>query len=285
MNLTATASRATTLLTKNPGLFYRVLVAKLNTRRRMPALPARKRIENIDFEFDLDMYRGTAPMYYGSYALPIVEAMKRTLRPGDTFLDVGANIGYLSAIAAGLVGVSGQVHCFEPVPEYFRRVERLADLNPGYAIRANACAVGEVEGKCAIYVTREPGQSTMVSDYKSEPEIVATIEVPVVRLDSYLAQNGLERVRLIKIDAEGFELPILKGIDNFFLRSRCRPDIICEIAPRAYSLMGRKISELAEYMAGYGYEARDLLDGTTPIRLSEIRQVIDVLFSTREARR
>ena len=69
------------------------------------------------------MYRGTAPMYYGSYAVPIVETMKRTLRPGDTFLDVGANIGYLSAIAAGLVGVTGQVHCFEPVPDYFRESE------------------------------------------------------------------------------------------------------------------------------------------------------------------
>ncbi|HEY0704879.1 MAG TPA: FkbM family methyltransferase, partial [Candidatus Acidoferrales bacterium] len=250
-----------------------------------PPLPARKRIENIDFEFDLDMYRGTAPMYFGSYALPIVETMKRTLRPGDTFLDVGANIGYLSAIAAGLVGMSGQVHSFEPVPEYFRRVERLASLNPQYTIRAKACALGEVPGNCTIYVTREPGQSTLVSEYKAEPEVVATLEVPVIRLDSYLKENGIERVQLIKIDAEGFELPILKGLDGFFRSSRCRPDIICEIAPRAYPLMGRRISELAEYMAGYGYEARDLLDGATPIQLTEIRQVIDVLFSVRENRR
>jgi FkbM family methyltransferase len=285
MNLTATASRATTLLTRNPGLFYRVLVAKLGTRRRMPPLPARKRIQNIDFEFDLDEYRGTAPMYFGSYAVPIVETMKRILRPRDCFLDVGANIGYLSAIAAGLVGVSGQVHCFEPVPGYFRRVERLAGLNPGYAIRANACAVGEVAGNCTIYVTREPGQSTLVSDYKAEPEIVSTIEVPVIRLDSYLADNRIENVRLIKIDAEGFELPILKGLDTFFRDSRRRPEIICEIAPRAYPLMRRNISELAEYMSEYGYEARDLLDGETPIRLTEVRQVIDVLFSARENRR
>ena len=70
MHLTATASRATTLLTKNPGLFCRVMLAKLNTARRMPPLPARKRIANVDFEFDLDTYRGTAPMYFGSYAIP-----------------------------------------------------------------------------------------------------------------------------------------------------------------------------------------------------------------------
>jgi FkbM family methyltransferase len=285
MNLTASATRATTLLTRNPGLFYRVLVAKLGTRRRMPPLPARKRIENIDFEFDLDQYRGTAPMYFGSYAVPIVETMKRILRPGDVFLDVGANIGYLSAIAAGLVGVGGQVHCFEPVPDYFRRVERLAEMNPRYSIRANAGAVGEVAGNCTIYVTREPGQSTLVADYKAEPEIVSTIEVPVIRLDSYLTERAIESVRLIKIDAEGFELPILKGLEAFFRGSPQRPEIICEIAPRAYPLMGRNISELAEYMSEYGYAARDLLDSTTPIRLTEVRQVIDVLFSARENRR
>ena len=215
MHLTATASRATTLLAKNPGLFCRVMLAKLNTARRMPPLPARKRIANVVFEFDLDRYRGTAPMYFGSYAIPLVETMKRFLRPGDVFFDVGANIGYLSAIAAGLVGPSGQIHCFEPVPEYFDRVEKLAALNPGYEFRANFCAAGEQPGTCKIYVTREPGQSTLVPAYKKDPEIVSTLEVPVIRLDAYMQQRGIERVALIKIDAEGFELPILRGLQVF----------------------------------------------------------------------
>jgi FkbM family methyltransferase len=280
MHLAATASRATTLLTKNPALFCRVLLAKINTVRRMPPLPARRRIENVLFEFDMGPYRGTTPMYFGSYAVPIVETMKKFLRRGDVFFDIGANIGYLSAIAAGLVGPQGQVHCFEPVPEYFDRVRRLAELNPEYAITPNACGAGEIAGDCRIYVTREPGQNTMVSDYKSGPEIVTTMDVPVIRLDSYIERHALENVKLIKIDAEGFELPILKGLENFFRRSECRPEVICEIAPRAYPLMGRKVSELKEYMADYGYTPRDLLDGVTPINLEAMRHVDDVLFST-----
>lgn len=278
MHLTATASRATTLLAKNPALFCRVMLAKLNTARRMPPLPARKRIANVVFEFDLDCYRGTAPMYFGSYALPLVETMKRYLRPGDVFFDVGANIGYLSAIAAGLVGPSGQVHCFEPVPDYFDRVQKLAELNPDYAFRANFCAAGEQPGKCKIYVTREPGQSTLVPAYKTDPEIISTLEVPVIRLDKYVEERGIERVALIKIDAEGFELPILRGLQGFFERSAQRPAILCEIAPGAYPLMGRKVSELASYMAEYGYRAHDLIDGTTPVNLEAIHHVDDVLF-------
>ncbi len=281
MYLRAAASRATTLLAKNPSLFCRVLLAKLNTTRSLPPLPAQKRIEDVVFEYDLGNYRGTAPMYFGSYGLLIVAAMKRLLKPGGVFVDVGANIGYLSAIAAGIVGKQGQVHCFEPVPTYFERLERLVELNPGHSITINSKAAGEAPGDCTIYVTREPGQNTMVPAYKSGPEIISTLNVPVVRLDSYFAERKINRISLLKIDAEGFELPVLKGLQHFLEGSKQRPAIICEIAPRAYSLMGRTISELSEYMAAYGYSAYDLIDGKTPINLSSIQHVEDVLFAAK----
>jgi FkbM family methyltransferase len=279
MYLRATASRATTLLAKRPSLFCRVLLAKLNTVRSLPPLPAQKHIEDVVFEYDLRNYRGTAPMYFGSYGLLIIEVMKRLMKPGGIFVDVGANIGYLSAVAAGIVGKQGQVHCFEPVPKYFERLERLVELNPGHSITVNPRAAGETAGNCTIYVTREPGQNTMVPAYKSGPEIVSTLKVPVIRLDSYLQERNINRISLLKIDAEGFELPILKGLQNFLEGSKQRPAIICEIAPRAYSLMGRMISELSDYMEAYGYRAYDLIDGKSRIKLESIRHVEDVLFT------
>ncbi len=278
MHLQVTAARAATLLSRNPALFCRLMLAKLNTARPMPPLPVRRSIGKIVFEYDSADYRGTAPMYFGSYALLVVNAMQRFLRPGDVFLDVGANIGYLSAVAADLIGPAGQVHAFEPVPSHAERLRGLAALNPEYRIAANSCAAGETPGVCRMYVAREAGQSTLVHSYKTGPEVTSTIEVPVIRLDSYLEENQIERVALIKIDAEGFELPILKGLHNYFEQSRHRPAIICEIAPRAYPLMGRSISELAAFMAKWRYSARDLVDGVTPIGLDAIKHVEDVLF-------
>jgi len=278
MRLQKTASRAAALLAKNPALFCRMMLAKLNTARPMPPLPARKRIGPIAFECDLATHDSAAPMYFGSYALLIVEAMRELLHAGEIFFDVGANVGYLSAIAAGLVGESGQVHSFEPVPAYFEKLRRLALLNPEYSIRPNQCAAGETSGVSTIYVTREPGQSTLVPSYKAAPEIVSTLEVPVVRLDSYIEAQGIDRVALIKIDAEGFELPILRGLQGYFERSRHCPPIICEVAPRAYPLIGRSRDELACFLKTYGYSARDLIDRTTPVDICALDSVEDVLF-------
>jgi FkbM family methyltransferase len=278
VHLQTTASRAVTLLAKNPSLFCRLALAKLGTKRPMPRLPACRQIGNVIFECSLPNYHGTAPMYFGSYAVLVVEAMRRFLRPGDIFLDVGANIGYLSAIGADLVGRRGQVHSFEPVPAYFEKLCRLVDLNPGYNITANPFAAGEASSACTIYVTRQPGQSTLVPSYKASSEIVGELEVPVVRLDAYIERHKLGRIALIKIDAEGFELPILKGLQGYWEATGESPAIICEIAPRAYSLMGRNIDELAELVAAHGYTAHDLIDCSTPVDLGRIDHVEDVLF-------
>jgi len=283
MHLQATATRAATLLARNPALFCRVMLAKLNSTRPMQTLPARKFIGKIVFEYDLAGYRGTAPMYFGSYSLLVVNAMRRMLRPGDIFVDVGANIGYLSAVAADLVGPTGQVHAFEPVPEYFEKLRRLAAINIQYSIQPNACAAGEEAGAQQIYVAREPGQSTLVPSYKSAAEIAASRTVPVVRLDAYFAERKIARVNLIKIDAEGFELPILQGTRRYLETQQHRPAIICEIAPRAYPLMKRSVSELRDFMESCGYTARDLADGKTPVDITALQHVEDVLFVAEES--
>jgi FkbM family methyltransferase len=277
----ATASRAGALLVKNPALFCRVVAAKLNTARPLPSVPLRRKIGDVEIEFDDPHYRGTAPMFYGSYALPLVSAMRRCLRAGDAFIDIGANIGYVSAIAADIVGTSGKVHAFEPVRRYFERLAELARMNSAYSIVANRCAAGDVHGTSSISVTREPGQNTMVPGYKNGAEVDSVEQIQVVRLDDYCAEHHLDRVAMIKIDAEGFELPILKGLSRYQERTANPPVIACEIAPKAYALLDETIDDLDLLMARYGYRCVDILDGKTPIVLSELRDVQDVLFLPR----
>ena len=58
-------------------------------------------------------------MYTGSYEIETYLALKKFLKPGDTFIDIGGNIGYITALAAGIVGKTGEVHAFEPIKKYF----------------------------------------------------------------------------------------------------------------------------------------------------------------------
>ncbi|MGH9737876.1 MAG: FkbM family methyltransferase [Candidatus Acidiferrales bacterium] len=277
MYLRESASRAFTLLAKNPPLFGRTMLAKANSLRRAPAFPAQRQIGDVVFEIGATCNPAPAAMYFASYSPLVVDAMKRHLTAGDVFIDVGANVGYLSAVGASLVGRRGQVHSFEPVPRYFQILRRLAELNPSHAIVANSCAAGAVNGTAKIHVTREPGQNTLVRGYKSGAEITSSLDISVIRLDSYIESQRLSRVALIKIDTEGFELPVLEGLRGYF-DSGQRPAIICEIAPRAYALMGRTSADISDYMARYGYRARDIIDGTTPVNVVVLQHVTDVLF-------
>jgi FkbM family methyltransferase len=278
----AQASKAALLLASNPSLFSRMAAAKIASLRRVPPLPAKRKVNGIWFEYDA--VHTTAPLYFGSYALALIDVMKRSLRPGDTFLDIGANIGYLSAVAAGLVGKSGQVHSFEPVPAYFRRLQRLAELNPEYTIVANPCAAGEKEETAKIYVAVEPGENTLVPGYTSQDSLKECIDVPVIRLDRYIQSKGLSNVAFIKIDTEGFEFPVLLGLRGFFEQAERLPTIICEVDPRAERLLGHKPEDLANYMAQFGYEARSVVRRSKRVELSSLSRVDDVVFAPTAAR-
>lgn len=277
MHIRESASRAFTLLARNPALFGRVLVTKAKAARPATTVPARCRFGAVLFDLDAANNPAAAAMCRGAYSALVVDAMKRYLHAGDTFFDVGANIGYLSAVAAALVGTRGHIHSFEPVPRYFQNLRRLAELNPAHSIVANRCAAGAVAGVVSMLVTREPGQNTFVPGYKSGAEVTSMLQVPMIRLDSYIEARAIGDVAVIKIDAEGFELPVLEGLQRFLDKGQ-RPAIICEIAPRAYRLLGRSVAELDQFMSSYGYSARDIIDGKTPVHLTELRHVSDVLF-------
>ena len=88
-------------------------------------------------------------MWGSAYERDLVDLFKSTLKPGMTVIDVGANIGYFSAIAAGLVGSEGGVHAFEPIPECFVRLTR--NLSSFRWSHAYPYAVGATTGMATIH--------------------------------------------------------------------------------------------------------------------------------------
>jgi len=199
-------------------------------------------------------------MYCHVYEYRLVKEMQRTIRRGDTFIDVGANIGYLTSIGAGLVGPTGQVHSFEPVPEYFKILKKVKELNPSHQIFVNNAALGEKEGEAHIDVTslHNIGWNTMVPRFMEPSTIKMSYPIKVIRLDDYIADMNLDNISLIKIDVEGFEFPVLKGLRDYLQEKR--PLLIIEVVPEAYPLLGSSMLQLSEYMAEFGYKSAPLDD-------------------------
>jgi FkbM family methyltransferase len=161
-------------------------------------------------------------MWAGAYERDLVCLLKSALKPGMTVLDVGANIGYFSAIAAGLVGSEGSVHAFEPTPECFARLQRnLAGFRWSHAY---PCAVGDASGSATIhYNERELGWGSLLSNR----DLTLAANVQLTSLDDWALREGIRSLHFIKVDAEGGEYRVLRGAPRIL--QDLRPIIAAEL--------------------------------------------------------
>ena len=273
------------IIVHNPRQFLFLLMAKVRSFFILRKSPFDKVLKGgVIFRFDFDYDPQIKSMYLGTYEIETVEVIKKILKKGDTFIDVGANIGYLSTIALGLVGEKGSVHSFEPVQEYFLKLKDITFLNKGYNFIVNNCALGEIEGigKIAVTNLQNIGWNTMVPGFMPSQTIRQVQEVTIRRLDSYIKKKVLNNIALIKIDAEGFEFPVLKGLSKYFEASEYRPTIICEIVASAYSLLGYQLKELVQYMDEFKYSAFKLSNPKKRIDVLELQSTTNVLFLSQQ---
>lgn len=189
---------------------------------------------------------------------PHVEACVRAmLRPGQTAIDVGANIGYFTAVLAQCVGPSGQVWSFEPVPETYELLTLCKSLNDFAQVRPMRVALGAANGSTEItYDRRHSGIATM------HPEQVAgdAQRVELRSLDTLISTGEVEREPdLIKVDVEGHELDVLRGARNTIRTAR--PMIVFELNERTARVAGWTLAEAAELLRSLGDYSFSLIDG------------------------
>ena len=278
----------------NPGLFLKYfrkffIETVLFPLENLNNVPDRfqKKIGGVLFEMDFSVFpkehKFQKEMRYGFYEIATVEYMKKALKPGDIFIDAGANVGYLTAVGASLVGKEGQVHSFEPLPQIFPFLERLKSLNPGFNIFLNNCALGDKDGiaRIGFFGYQHSGGSSMVIEAVKANSIEKVIEARVMRLDEYIKERKLDGIALIKIDVEGYEFRVLKGLSGYFASTSKRPPIICETSPTAYSFIGLNVEGLIDYMRSFGYEAYDIYNPKIKIDLTKAEDGINVVWKAK----
>jgi len=143
--------------------------------------------------------------------------VRQYLKPGMTFVDVGANMGYFSLLAADRVGPGGKVISFEPSPYCQSRLKEAIDVNSIKQIALEGCGLGE-----------KPGSLDLVVEHLTlhSPSFLAKsgdcrYSVPVTTLDIYMERTKLEFIDMMKIDVEGFEPNVLEGARGTLGDGRC----------------------------------------------------------------
>lgn len=165
----------------------------------------------------LDDHVGRAAFYVGDLDRKISALIDRFVKPGDTVLDIGANVGLVSLRLSKRVGSEGIVHAFEPNPGVSSRLVSSLEANGITNVRLHEVALGDVPGTLRLCVPQgNAGAASLIADRVSGE----TCEVPVKRLDDF----AFGPVSFVKMDVEGFEENVLRGFSKTL--SSCPPRFI-----------------------------------------------------------
>ncbi|MBL8752074.1 MAG: FkbM family methyltransferase [Planctomycetes bacterium] len=188
--------------------------------------------------------------------LPLQLALQHVLRPGDCFVDIGANIGMVTLLARHLVGPSGHVMACEPNPRLRARLEDLVALNRLAGVELVAKALGEAPGTAELReFAGHTGWGSLAARGPDGAATTAVWQVPVVRGDDLLAAAPAGPM-VVKIDVEGFEVPVLRGLQTTLAKRA--PAVLVEVADAHQRRAGHSAAALRGELERLGYRGYEL---------------------------
>ena len=153
---------------------------------------------------------------FGVYEKAETKFFQTACHSGMTFLDVGANIGYYTALGARAVGPNGKVIALEPDPESFQYLEQTIAANAVGNVQAFPIAASDVPATLPLYISHDNrGDNRLYQPSGDWPKI----EVEARPIDALLAENDIETLDFIKIDVQGYEPKVIAGLRDTITRS------------------------------------------------------------------
>ncbi|MCA9034528.1 MAG: FkbM family methyltransferase [Planctomycetaceae bacterium] len=177
-------------------------------------------------------------------------AIRTFLNEGDTFLDIGANHGSYSILAASILKGTGRIVAFEPFLKLAECVEKSLTLSSHNCWDVMRIALSDKAGTCQFYFdSTGSGTGSVFGNFSDNAKHSCTVEM--TPLDSITEQLRVVGSVLIKLDVEGSEFNVLNGARG--LLRRFRPTIILETNPESASAAGHSLSDLVQLLAEEGY--------------------------------
>jgi FkbM family methyltransferase len=186
-------------------------------------------------------------MVYEQY---ILEKLISLVQPGDTIYDIGANIGFYTVSLAKAVGVRGRVITFEPMSENYRHLRDNIELNGLTNVRTFQVALADWNGKGELYLTASKenisGLPSLIPHH-----LAIDREVEVAEGDRLIETNRLPIPQLVKIDVEGSEYAVIRGLRQTLNKPNCK-FVLCEIHPQLLPA-GLQPKQIFDELKSYGF--------------------------------
>ena len=194
----------------------------------------------------------------GTYEREYMEMFCKSILEGNVVIDVGAYIGIFSLLASERVGDTGCVHSFEPVPRNHERLLRNIKINQAKNIRVYKKGLFDEKEILPISIPENnPAESTLYEYCMSEVSSLSkinkeVIEVELVPFDELAGAEGIQKVDIIKIDVEGAEYRVIRGMERT-LKSN-NPVLFMEYNPTLIEQVGEHCVEMIPLLINCGFK-------------------------------
>lgn len=234
---------------------------------------------------------------YGRWEPNLTRWISRSLKHGDVAVDVGANIGYFSLLASSLVGNEGKVISIEASPTIFEKLRNNVSLNRVENIRLVNRAASDAPGTLRLF--RAPAHNLGATSTYADAGFEDEGAVEAQSLHALLTTEEIARTRLIKIDVEGAEISVVKGLLRVLSMARKDLEIVIEVGggPKGSPRAEESAAVIVPLFAEHGFNVYRLRNDYAPAAYvrthyaspqrvrdaKSIREECDLVFSRRDA--
>lgn len=213
---------------------------------------------NLTVSLNLSEHMQRRIFWIGYYSEEIASVLNQYLVPNMVVLDIGANIGEITLLAAKRVGTHGRVYAFEPMDNIANKLTQHIELNHFTQVEIHRCALGN-ESNSQIAIYSSCGQQVkdkhegLGSLYRKDNQEQPIQYVELTTMDIWITQQPkMQTIDFIKIDIEGAELACLQGAKETL--KKFKPKIIIEIQDFSAERAGYKATDIIDLLSELGYE-------------------------------
>ncbi len=227
--------------------------------------------KDLVIEANLDDWIQKQIYFFGRYEIEKNQTKfwKKYLRAGMIVLDIGANIGYYSLMAAKRVKGTGLVYSFEPVTDTFIKLNKNIHLNQFQNIKVINKAMSDTTGIIEIFTADV--ENTGTASFSEHTHFSGVREkVETITGDDFFLDEETKRLDLVKIDVEGAEMKVLKGMIKTL--RKFKPLVLVEINKALLEKNGTRPYEIYQTLGSVGYEPYEINQKGDLFYLSEIQE-------------